>query len=102
LEQLWLGAYSSNEDNNGTPNLAFSDIHLDNVYVDSTRARVEIGNAATWAACTRREVQPSTAWASGAITATYQKGALSSGANNWVYVINAAGVPTAGFQITLP
>jgi hypothetical protein len=97
-ELLWLGAYSSNEDDTNTAGRAFSDIHLDNVYVDTTRQRLELGNASTWAACTRREVQPTTAWSDGSITALCQKGAISSG-TAWLFVVGADGTASAGIEV---
>jgi hypothetical protein len=100
-QNLWIGAYSSTEEVDGGPSyLAWSEVHMDNVYVDNTRARVEIGNAPTWAACTRREVQPHLTWEDTSITAIAQKGLLSAGAN-WVYVVSAAGTASAGIPITL-
>jgi hypothetical protein len=61
------------------------DIRVDDVYVDTTRARVELGNAVTFDSCTRREIQPCTAWASGAITINLNTCGMSG--TNYLYVV---------------
>lgn len=75
-------------------------IYYDDVYMDSSRARVEIGNAPTWAASTRRELQIPTAWSDGEIT-------VSANAATWdgpayLYVVDGNGqVNAAGYPISV-
>jgi chitodextrinase len=77
-------------------------IDVDDFYMDSTRARVEVCNSSTWSARTRCELQLPTAWSDASITATFKKGYLPSSTTAYVYVINAAGnVNSAGFPITV-
>lgn len=96
---LWIGAYSSTEEEDeGEPNLAWSDIHLDSVYVDTTRQRLELGDNPVYASCTRREVQPSTAWSDTSITALCQKGAIPTG-TAYLFVIGADGTASAGIEV---
>jgi hypothetical protein len=77
-------------------------IDVDDFYMDSTRARVEVCDAATWSARTRCELQLPTAWSDASITATFKKGYLPSSTTAYVYVTNAAGnVNAAGFPITV-
>jgi hypothetical protein len=71
----------------------------DDIYVDNTRARVEIGNASTWDGCTHREIQPATAWTSGEITYTENQGTLPDG-TAYLYVVDPDGVVSDGYQIT--
>jgi len=74
----------------------------DDVYVDTTWARVMIGDAATWSGCTRKEIQIPSAWSDTSITATFNQGAFSTGASAWLYVVDSAGtVNSAGFPITI-
>jgi len=75
---------------------------LDDLYVDSDQARVEIGNAATWVACTHREIQPWTAWADGSVTVTVNHGALPHG-TAYLYAIKPDGTPfdATGQPVTL-
>jgi hypothetical protein len=96
---LWIGAYSSTEEeDSGASNLAWSDIHLDSVYVDTTRQRLELGDNPVYASCTRREVQPSTAWSDTSITALCQKGAIPTG-TAYLFVIGADGTASAGIEV---
>jgi|GEM_PF-1372304 len=74
---------------------------VDNVYVDDTRARVEIGNQSTFSECTIREIQIPITWSSQQITATLNKGTLSTG-TNYLFVIDSSGNVSIGKQITIP
>jgi hypothetical protein len=90
------GAYY---DNCGSDSL---NIDLDEFYMDSQRARVEVCDAPTWSARRRCEIQLPTAWSDTSITATFKKGYLPSSTTAYVYVINAAGsVNAAGFPVTV-
>jgi hypothetical protein len=75
---------------------------LDDLYADCTAARVEVGNAATWAACTHREIQPWTAWADGSVTVTVNHGTLPHG-TQYLYAIKPDGTPfdTNGHPVVL-
>ncbi len=74
---------------------------FDDVYVDITQARVEIGDNATWEQCTYREIQIPSAWSDTSITVTVNQGAFKSGAQAYLYVVDADGnVNTSGFPIT--
>jgi hypothetical protein len=77
-------------------------IDVDDFYMDSTRARVEVCDVATWSARRMCELQLPTAWSDGSITATFKKGYLPSSTMAYVYVINATGnVNAAGFPVTV-
>ncbi len=73
----------------------------DELYVDNTRARVEIGDASTWAACTHREIQVPSAWTASAITCTVNEGTFTAGQQAWLYVVDSSGTANAqGYPIT--
>jgi hypothetical protein len=77
-------------------------IDVDEFYMDSTQARVEVCNAPTFSGSTRCELQVPTAWSDTSIAATFKKGYLSAG-TAYVYVINAAGsVNAAGHAVIIP
>lgn len=73
----------------------------DLIYIDNTRARVEIGNRSTWNACTYREVQIPTAWSANSISVTVNQGAFSAGQQAYLYVIDPNGVASSGLPITI-
>jgi hypothetical protein len=76
--------------------------HIDDVYISGTRARVELGDANTWAGCTRREIQPVSAWADGEISiAACNVGAFAPDDSAWLYVVTDAGAVSAGAPVTV-
>lgn len=79
---FYLGHYSYGTTPNG------HEVYLANVCVDRSWARVEIGNAATYATCTLREIQPVTAWTDTAIAITANQGTLTRGVPVYVYVLD--------------
>jgi hypothetical protein len=75
------------------------DLYLDNYWIDSTAQRVVVGNASTWAACTRKDPQPATAWSGASISVTANLPNYSSGNTVYFYVVDADNSPisTDGF-----
>ncbi len=73
---------------------------VDDVYVDKTQMRVEVGNSSTYSACTILEIQYPTAWTDNSITIIANKGTLSSGPA-WVFIINANNTVVATYPITI-
>jgi hypothetical protein len=70
-------------------------------YIDTTPARVEMGNASTWAACTHREIQIPTSWSSSAINITLNRGSFGSTDSVCLYVVDASGAVSPGYAVTL-
>ena len=94
---FWLGRYLGNY----TGDLS-NTLYYDEVYLDDSWARVEIGNAATWSACSHRETQIPSAWSSSSITAKVNQGSFADGAGAYLYVTDDEGsVNTSGYPITL-
>jgi hypothetical protein len=88
--QWFFGAYHATDD----PSDATALVYLDDIYFDSTPVRVEIGNADTWAACTKREVQPATAWSISQITFTPCLSAFSANDTVYIYVLDSSNSAT--------
>ncbi len=76
-------------------------VYIDDVYIDSTRARVEIGNNATFANCTHREIQIPTAWADDEITVTINQGSFSPEDTIYFFVVDSDGVASTGKAETM-
>lgn len=66
-------------------------LYVDDVYVDTTQARVEIGNSPTWDDCTQREIQIPSSWSATSITVTINRGSSSPGSQVYLYVVDADG-----------
>jgi len=74
-------------------------VDFDDVVYDHTQARVELGNAPNYAACTTLEVQEPVSWSNGSVTVKANPGALNLSAPVYVYVIDANGsVNSAGHR----
>ncbi len=69
--------------------------YWNDLYLDHTRARVEIGNAATRATCTQIEIQIPVTWTTSQITISVNQGAFASNASVWLYVVDSSGVVSA-------
>ncbi|NTW27424.1 MAG: hypothetical protein HGA36_03800 [Candidatus Moranbacteria bacterium] len=78
-------------------------IYNDDIYLDNTRARVELCPNVAWATRGQCETQIPSAWNAGQITANFNDGALLGGVNAYVYVVDENGnVNADGYAITLP
>lgn len=81
LNHLLLPFYTRNEQR--------ISIWVDEVYIDTTRARVEIGDAPHWADCTDRSPQPIRSWSDSQIEITLNRGQLAGTA--YGFVVTTAG-----------
>ena len=79
-------------------------MYIDEVYIDTTRARVFLSDSSTWAAIDstkEKDIQIPTAWSSGSVTVDCNIPSFTSG-NLYMYVINADGeVNENGFEVTI-
>jgi hypothetical protein len=77
------------------------DVYVDDLYIDTTWARVEIGNASTYAASTEREIQIPSAWSDAALALTANLGQFANGPA-YLYVFDSTGaVNAAGYPVTI-
>jgi hypothetical protein len=75
--------------------------YVDDVYMDTTWARVMICDAATWIDRTHCEIQIPSAWSSTSITIVAHRGTFTGGSNAYLYVLDADGnVNTDGYLVT--
>lgn len=77
--------------------------YIDDTFINTTWARVEIGDAPTYAASTHREIQVTSSWSNTNIAIpTVHWGSFAPGVTAYVYVINAGNVNSNGFPISRP
>jgi hypothetical protein len=82
----WVGAY----------------LWHDDVYIDTTQARVELCDAGTWSARSRCEIQIPSAWSATSVTATANRGSFACADAVYLYVVDADGNANAnGLPVTL-
>lgn len=99
FRNLYMMSYFATDQGTPQPSMEF---YWDELYVDITRARVELGDAATWAACSRREIQIPTAWSSDAITIDVNQGSFANGQQAYLYVVDGNGaVNQQGLAVTI-
>lgn len=75
--------------------------YLDEIYLDATPARVELGDAATWTGCSHREIQLPTAWSDQEISIVCNRGAFAVGETVYLFVVDAEGRAGAGFPVAV-
>lgn len=71
---------------------------FDSVYVDTTWQRVMICAGSTWTARGHCEVQVPSAWATGEITATVNRGSFAADATAYLYVVDATNTANTNGQ----
>jgi hypothetical protein len=75
-----------------------STIYYDDIYIDTSWARVEIGDNATYASCTHREIQIPSAWSDTEITATINRGSFTT-ETVYLFVVDADGAVSEGYAV---
>lgn len=75
--------------------------YFDDVYVATSRARVELGDSPNFDACTRREIQVAGSWGAGVIDVTMHFSSFQTGEQAYLFVIDENGVVSEGFGVTV-
>lgn len=94
FSEVW-GAGGESDD---APN----DFYMDDVYMDNTWARVELGNSPIYNNCTHREVQTPVSWTGNSINIRVNAGSFPTNAPVYLFVVDSNGdVNGTGFPLTL-
>jgi len=84
---------------------ANSNLYYDDIYIATgtgARARVEIGNNATYTSCTNLAVCTPTSWGDTSITATVRTGSFGTTGTAYLYVTDSDGsTNSTGYEVTL-
>jgi len=96
---IWLGHYFGHESDSSCA--AYGDAHTywDDVYLDTTQARVEIGDAPIYANARHREIQVPTSWSATSIGIVLNRGAFAGVTGQYLFVIDASGRASAGYLL---
>lgn len=77
-----------------------NELNFDDIYVDNTWQRVEIGNSPVYGLCTELELQIPTYWSNGKIVVTGNIATLAQyNKKLYLFVINENNVPSNGYRI---
>ena len=73
---------------------------LDNIYIASTRARVELSDSAVWDPSSMREILAVERWSQSQVNVEIRQGRIASLNNAYLYVINANNEPSAAYKLS--
>lgn len=77
-------------------------IYFDDIYIDNTLARVEIGDAPIYENCTRRMMQVPTSWSENSISVIFNSGNFSTSDQLYLYIVDSNDVVNKnGFSLVL-
>jgi len=81
----------------------YYELYLDDIYIDNTLARVELGNNSSFDACTHREMQIPSAWddQGNVVQVTVNTGAFTDGESAWMFVVDENGSASNGFPVVI-
>jgi hypothetical protein len=78
------------------------EVYWDNIYVDNSWARVEIGNNQNYALSTHTEIQiPHTTWNDSTIQFTVNLGNFNTSEQLYLFVVDEGGVASEGFPLAM-
>ena len=74
-------------------------VFIDDMYIDNTRAHIEIGNNPIYTSSNHREMQIPISWSSAGnnIQFTVNKGSFASGESVYLFVVNENGAVSPGY-----
>ena len=97
LDSVW-GPNTSLGETDRSPNSFF----IDDVYLDTTWARIELANSPDYAAATHREMQPFIDnWSDDSATIRWNQGAFLPGDDAYLFLIDTAGEVSAGSRVAI-
>lgn len=96
MDSVWLGLAADNFN----PAVFDLQVYIDDIYIDNTQARVEIGDKDSYGDCTHREIQIPTAWSGNSITVRVNQGSFRSGDKAYLFVVDANGDISNSYPIT--
>lgn len=72
--------------------------YWDDIYIDNSWARVELGDAAVYDSCHHREIQPCSRWSNDSIRVKLNLGSLGEGPV-YLFVVDEDNMPSAGVRL---
>lgn len=94
LDTILLGTMDGSDGNHSY------EIYIDDIYIDTTRSRVEICNESTWNSRSHCEIQIPSAWSTGSIAITVNRGSFGTSDSAYLFVIDSDGNASDGYPIT--
>ena len=101
-DAIWFGNYFGHGSEGCANSYGDAYTYWDNVYVDTTRARVEVGDASTYSNARHREIQVPVTWSDDSISVRLNRGSFAGISGLFLFVIDSAGNASAGFPLGGP
>jgi len=102
FSQLRIGHYWATDAIDSCSSSTGAKVYIDDVYVDTSWARVELGNASTYAQSTQREVLVPTSWGGSKVEVTVPVNGFTAGQTAYLYVTDQNNVTqSAGFPVVV-
>lgn len=99
FNQIRIGHYWARDGIDGCSSNSGARVYVDNVYIDTSWARVELGNASTYAASTQREIQVPSQWSNGSVNVKVNTGKFAAGSTAYLYVTDASNNTSPGVAV---
>lgn len=99
FNQVRIGHYWAQDGIDGCSSNGGARVYVDNVYLDTSWARVELGNASSYAASTKREIQVPTAWSDSSVKINVNTGTFTAGSTAYLFVTDANNNTSPGIAI---
>lgn len=94
FDGLKIGEYVGSGGNGTT-------LYYDNIYVDNSWARVELGDKPVYAECTVREMQIPSAWSGSSVTVTMNQGTFKKDDKAYLFVVDGNNNVSAGKEVVI-
>jgi hypothetical protein len=101
FDQIRIGHYWDQPSDQVCPANGGAIIYVDDVYIDTSWARVELGDAPTYAASAHREIQVASTWASGSVSVNFNPGTFAAGSTAYLFVTDANNITSPGIPVKI-
>jgi hypothetical protein len=101
FNQIRIGHYWDRAAQDVCPANGGAIVYVDDVYIDTSWARVELGDASSYAASAHREIQVANAWADGAVSVNFNPGTFAAGSTAYLFVTDANNITSPGIPVTI-
>jgi hypothetical protein len=101
FDQIRIGHYWDQPSDQSCPANGGALVYVDDVYIDTSWARVELGDAPTYAASTHREIQVASSWADGSVSVNFNPGTFVAGSTTYLFVTDANNITSPGIPVKI-
>ena len=101
FDQIRIGHYWDQPSDQSCPANGGAIVYVDDVYIDTSWNRVELGDAPTYAASTHREIQVASTWAEGSVSVSFNPGNFAGGSTAYLFVTDANNTTSPGVPVKI-